>query len=133
MIFAAIVDGKFSVVHAFINENGRHESVNGDCYLKLLQETIWPIFRLFASKKKSVEDARQCSCPLHNYYQGIPLEKVSRQSDQPWDRCCVASSFTGFESTEFSLLGLSSKTISCCEAFYSRLTNQSCQTIPSCM
>ena len=51
MIFAAIVDGKVSVSHASINENGRRESVNGDCYLKLLQETILPTFRLFATRK----------------------------------------------------------------------------------
>ena len=51
IIFANIVDGKMLVGHAFIIENGRRESVNGDCYLKLLQETIWLIFLSFATRK----------------------------------------------------------------------------------
>ena len=51
MIFVAIVDGKVPIVHAFIDENGRRESVNGDCYLKLLQENVWPTFRPHATRQ----------------------------------------------------------------------------------
>ena len=51
MIFATIVDGKVSIVHAFNNENGRRESMKGESYLKLLQETILPTFSSFAIRK----------------------------------------------------------------------------------
>jgi len=40
MMFVAIVDGRIPVVQAFIDENGRSVSVNGSCYLQLLQDTV---------------------------------------------------------------------------------------------
>ena len=49
MIFVAIVDGKVPIVNAVIDEKGRRQSVNGDCYLKLLQENVCPTFRSYAT------------------------------------------------------------------------------------
>ena len=85
MISADITDSKVVVIHFFINENGRCESMNGNCYLEWLQETIFPSFRSFCNQKRFEVGAKLCSCPLHNCRQEIPLEKVSRQSDHPWD------------------------------------------------
>ena len=51
MIFVAIVEGKIPLVHAFIDERGVKISVNGDCYLKLLQDRVWPFFRSYATRK----------------------------------------------------------------------------------
>lgn len=51
MMFVAIVDGRIPVVHAFIDENGRSVSVNGSCYLQLLQDTVWPALRSTATRK----------------------------------------------------------------------------------
>ena len=64
MIFAAIVDGKVSVSHASINENGRRESVNGDYYLKVLQESIWPTFISFETREGFwwVQDGAPAHC-----------------------------------------------------------------------
>ena len=42
MIFVAIVEGKISLMR-----EGAKISVNGDCYLKLLQDRVWPLFRLY--------------------------------------------------------------------------------------
>lgn len=51
MIFVAIVEGKIPLVHAFIDENGERISVNGECYLKLLQDRVWPLFRSSATRR----------------------------------------------------------------------------------
>ena len=48
MIFVAIVEGKIPLVHAFIDKRGGKISVNVDCYLKLLQDRVWPLFRSYA-------------------------------------------------------------------------------------
>ena len=45
IMFAAIFDGRIPVVYAFIDGNGRSVSVNGSCYLHLLQDTVWPALR----------------------------------------------------------------------------------------
>ena len=51
MIFVAIVEGKIPLVHAFIDESGGRISVNGDCYLELLQDRVWPLFRPYATRR----------------------------------------------------------------------------------
>ena len=50
-IFVAIVNDKVPVVHAYMDENGRCKIVNGDCYLNLLQENVWPTFRSCATRQ----------------------------------------------------------------------------------
>ena len=40
MIFVVIVEGKIPLDHAFIDERGGKISVNGGCYLKLLQDRV---------------------------------------------------------------------------------------------
>ena len=51
MIFVAITDGDIPIVHPFIDEEGRLVSVNGPCYLKLLQDIIWSKFRFSATRR----------------------------------------------------------------------------------
>ena len=51
MIFVAIVEGKIPLVHAFIDERGGKIPVNGDCYLKLLQDRVWPLFQSYATQR----------------------------------------------------------------------------------
>ena len=38
-------DGRIPVEQAFIDKKGRSVSVNGSCYLQLLQDTVWPALR----------------------------------------------------------------------------------------
>ena len=40
-MFVVIVDGDTRIVHAFVGTDGKKQSVNGSCYLELLQE-VWP-------------------------------------------------------------------------------------------
>ena len=42
MIFVAIVNGLIPIVHAFVGDDGRNQSVNGNVYLELLNEVVWP-------------------------------------------------------------------------------------------
>ena len=51
MLFVAIVDGKIPIVHPFIDEAGRPVSVNGSCYLSLLKNTVWPVFRSISTRR----------------------------------------------------------------------------------
>ena len=39
-------------VHPFIGDDGKCQSVNGDCYLKLLKEVVWPALRYKAGRHK---------------------------------------------------------------------------------
>ena len=50
MIFVAITYRNIPVVHTFVNEDGNLVSVNGLCYLTLLRDTIWPVFRSTATR-----------------------------------------------------------------------------------
>ena len=51
MLFVAIIDGKIPIVHPFIDEAGRPVSVNGSCYLSLLKNTVWPVFRSISTRR----------------------------------------------------------------------------------
>ena len=39
------MDGSIPIVHPFIGDDGKCQSVNGVCYLKLLKEVVWPALR----------------------------------------------------------------------------------------
>ena len=52
ILFVAIVGGKIPIVDAFIDHTGRTLSVNGSCYLALLKEVVWPVFRTTATRKR---------------------------------------------------------------------------------
>ena len=82
MIFIAIVDGKVSIVHAFIAENGRRKSVNGDCYLKLLRENVWPTFHSYTTRQ-SLFDGTPAHCTTAG--KEFLVAKFRMQCDQPWD------------------------------------------------
>ena len=45
MIFVAIVDGHIPIVHAFMGEDGKSQSVNGDRYLQLIEDVAWQALR----------------------------------------------------------------------------------------
>ena len=51
MIFVTIVDGHIPIVHAFVGEDGKTQSVNGTCYLELLQEVVWPALKYKATRR----------------------------------------------------------------------------------
>ena len=40
MIFGAIAEGNIAIVLSFLDEEGRRISVDGACYLKLLQDHV---------------------------------------------------------------------------------------------
>ena len=52
MIFVAIMDGKIPIIHEFIDDDGRRVSVDGSCYLALLQDKVWPTFRATATRRR---------------------------------------------------------------------------------
>ena len=52
----SVVNGKIPIVHLFIDENERSVSINGSCYLKLLQDTVWPALRSTATRKLLVDE-----------------------------------------------------------------------------
>ena len=51
MLFVAIVNGNVPIIHAFIDEDGRLVSVNGSCYLNLLNEVVWPTIHSSTTRK----------------------------------------------------------------------------------
>lgn len=51
MMFVAVVDGQIPIVHAFLDEDDKNQSVNGACYLDLLQDVVWPALRSKATRK----------------------------------------------------------------------------------
>ena len=51
-MFVAIVDGRIPVVQVFIDLNGRSVSVNGSCYLRLLQDMVWSALRSTATRNR---------------------------------------------------------------------------------
>ncbi|QQP52090.1 Hypothetical protein FKW44_004109, partial [Caligus rogercresseyi] len=50
MIFVAIINGMVPIVHSFLEDDGHLSSVNGDSYLRLLQDIIWPRLRHSATR-----------------------------------------------------------------------------------
>ena len=52
MIFVAIVNGRIPIVHAFVGDDGRNQSVNGNVYLELLKEVAWPALRSTATRRR---------------------------------------------------------------------------------
>ena len=42
MIFVTNANGEAPIVHSFADENARNVTVNGTCYLDLLNEVVWP-------------------------------------------------------------------------------------------
>ena len=49
-ILVAIFCGKVTIVHPFVDENGRNDTVNDTCYLDLLNEVVWFTFRSSAKE-----------------------------------------------------------------------------------
>ena len=50
-MFVAVVAGQIPIDHAFLDEDNRNQSVNGSCYLDLLQDVVWPALRSEATRK----------------------------------------------------------------------------------
>ena len=50
VIFVSIKDGYIPVIHQFVNEYGNVVTVEGLCYLTLLRDTIWPVYRSTATR-----------------------------------------------------------------------------------
>ena len=48
----AIIDCNAPIVHLFVDENGRNVTVNGTCYLDLLNEEYEPPFSFISNSKK---------------------------------------------------------------------------------
>ena len=81
MIFVAIMEGKSPLVHAFSDERGGKITVNGDCYLKLLQDRVWPLFRSYATQRNLwwMQDGALPHCTnVANFPEG----KITRKSHQ---------------------------------------------------
>ena len=51
MCWAGFVDGKMLKVHWFIDAKGKTVSVNGESYLKMLKEVLWPQIRYISTRK----------------------------------------------------------------------------------
>ena len=49
--FVAIVDGHILIVHAFMGEDGKSQSVNGDRYQQLIEDVAWPALRGKAARR----------------------------------------------------------------------------------
>ena len=79
MLFVAIVDGKITIVHAFIEHTSRTVSVNGACYLALLNEVV---FLNQGNTKAALVDAGQCTTSLHGWCRDRSGWEVSRACHQ---------------------------------------------------
>ena len=89
MLFVAIVNGKIPVVHAFLDNTGRQQSVDGSCYLSMLQDSVWPKLRHCATRLSLwwMQDGAtpHCTLPVLRF-----LEKkfgnrvISRRTAIPW-------------------------------------------------
>ena len=89
MLFVAIVNGKIPVVHAFLDNTGRQQSVDGSCYLSMLQDSVWPKLRHCATRLSLwwMQDGAMphCTLPVLRF-----LEKkfgnrvISRRTAIPW-------------------------------------------------
>ena len=51
MIFVAIVDGHNPIVHAFMGEDEKSLSVNGDRYQQLIEDVAWLALRGKAARR----------------------------------------------------------------------------------
>ena len=51
MIFVAIGDGHIPIVHAFMGEDVKSQSVNGDRYQQLIEDVAWPALRSKAARR----------------------------------------------------------------------------------
>ena len=84
MIFVAIVDGKTPILLPFVDENGRNFTVNGTCYLYLLNEVVWPTFRSSATQKGYLLGvARQRPAHCRTEAKGVTLP-LSKSSGAEW-------------------------------------------------
>ena len=63
MCWVGLVNGKILPIHWF-EEDGQPVSVNGDKYLDLLVETVWPAVRIPTAGKKLwfQQDGAPCHC-----------------------------------------------------------------------
>ena len=86
MIFVAIAEGRVAIVHPFLDEEGRRVSVDGaSCYLKLLQDHVWPTFRSTTTRHNLCVDARRCSTTLHtDLLAKFHGRVVNRGTPIPW-------------------------------------------------
>ena len=106
MIFVAIVDGSIPIVHPFIGDDGKCQSVNGDCYLKLLKEVVWPALRYHAGRHKYwwMQDGAPPHCT--NLSKQFLLEKfnhrvISRGTPVAWP-----AHFPGVNPLDFHFWGV---------------------------
>ena len=89
MIFVALINGMAPLFHAFIDEDGQLISVNGDCYLNLLQNKVWPRLRHTATRSSLwwMQDGAPPHCTnaaitfLNKKFQG---RVISRRTANPW-------------------------------------------------
>ena len=89
MIFVAIVDGHIPIVHAFMGEDGKSQSVNGDRYQQLIEDVAWPALRGKATRRNywSMQDGAPPHCT--NAAKKFLLEKfkgrvISRGTAVSW-------------------------------------------------
>ena len=89
MIFVAIAEGRVAIVHPFLDEEGRRVSVDGACYLKLLQDHVWPTFRSTTTRHnlRWMQDGAPPHCTREA--KDFLLEKfhgrvISRGTPIPW-------------------------------------------------
>jgi hypothetical protein len=89
MLFVAIVDGKIPVVHAFLDDTGRPQSVNGPCYLSMLQDSVWPKLRHRVTRSSWwwMQDGAPAHCtqPVLSFLnEKFGSRIISRRTDIPW-------------------------------------------------
>ena len=107
IFFVAIVDGHIPIVHAFMGEDGKSQSVNGDRYQQLIKDVAWPALRGKAARRNYwwMQDGAPPDCT--NAAKKFLLEKfkgrvLSRGTAVSW-----TGELSRFESVGLSLLGRS--------------------------
>ena len=98
MIFVAIVDAHIPIVHAFMGEDGRSQSVNRDRYQQLIEDVAWPALRGKAARRNYwwMQDGAPSHCT--NAAKKFLLKKFK-------GRVISRGSAVRFESVGLSLLG----------------------------
>ena len=89
MFFVALIDGMVPICHAFLDDDGHLTPVNGDCYLSLLQNTVWPKLRYTATRSSLwwMQDGAPPHCTnavlafLNEKFRG---RVISRRTANPW-------------------------------------------------
>ena len=81
--------GRVPICHAFLDDDGHLTPVNGECYLSLLQNTVWPKLRYTATRSSLwwMQDGAPPHCTnsvlafLNEKFQG---RVISRRTANPW-------------------------------------------------